>query len=104
MKLDDLTHEQWTAFLDVAYAIIEAARPFAEYAVRIDGNEGSRPYGDPCPMRLDPEMEPGTSPTLGECRRLRDLFLSIQQISAGNVGAPPEAAPSADYSEIKPDD
>lgn len=66
MKFDDLTQEQFVAFLDAAYAIIEAARPFAEYAVRIDGDEGSRPYGDACPLSLDPDREPGTSPTLGE--------------------------------------
>lgn len=47
---------------------IEALRPFADFAVDLERCGQGRQIPDSCPMG-GPNLDPGTKPTMGDCRR-----------------------------------
>ena len=50
------------------HELLEALRPFAEHARRNAASPHVRGLPDDCPM-AGPQEPPGTTPTLGDCRR-----------------------------------
>ncbi len=50
------------------HELLDALRPFAEHARRNAASPQARDLPDTCPM-AGPHLPPGTTPTLGDCRR-----------------------------------
>lgn len=53
-----------------------ALKPFACKAEQMDGSLHTAPFGDSCPLVLDPSVL-GGSPTLGDCRRARAALAAL---------------------------
>jgi hypothetical protein len=51
-------------------------RPFADYAVRLDGNYTTAGYPDACPLMLCPDKINQGAPTVGDLRRAATALLS----------------------------
>ncbi len=49
----------------------EALQPFAKYADKL---VGAAKYQDCCPLRAAPELPPETPPTVGDCRKARQIL------------------------------